>query len=290
MLRVESEDGWWLITHPDHAHLAGEFAAHWGNTLFAAPEPRAHVLFGISVHDDGWAARDLHPVITREGKPSAFSHELVGRYSAFEEIDLPEYLAVRERAVEKLETVDRYAALLVSLHTYNLLTAHADRTTISAAQLPLLDEFLDRQQVRLERLRTEVRRMPDLEGQLTSEQRVLDNFHLLQATDNLSLLSCVDYRQPSTLLHPLRKLDGGASPVKVTPVGHRSFVLDPYPFAEPHLTFHVRARHVRGKTFTADSVLQARFSAAESELLTITVAAQEPAWVSGASEDVRPAS
>jgi hypothetical protein len=26
MLRLESETGWWLVTHPDHARLAGNFA------------------------------------------------------------------------------------------------------------------------------------------------------------------------------------------------------------------------------------------------------------------------
>ena len=85
---METETGWWLITHPDHARLAGAFAAAWGNEQFRKPEPRDRVLYGISTHDDGWADRDKHPSITREGKPSAFSTELVGKYSAFEEIDL----------------------------------------------------------------------------------------------------------------------------------------------------------------------------------------------------------
>ncbi|MBV8673150.1 MAG: DUF3891 family protein, partial [Acidobacteriaceae bacterium] len=51
MLRFETETGYWLITHVDHAHLAGEFAASWGNERFRAPEPRAHVVKGISRHD-----------------------------------------------------------------------------------------------------------------------------------------------------------------------------------------------------------------------------------------------
>jgi hypothetical protein len=106
MLRMESETGWWLITHPDHAHLAGDFAAAWGNAQFRKPEPRARVLKGIACHDDGWAARDAHPTITRQGKPSAFSTELVGKYSAFEEIDLEEYLAVRDRAVRIIAEED----------------------------------------------------------------------------------------------------------------------------------------------------------------------------------------
>src|SRR5271157_669584 len=143
MLRMETETGWWLIAHPDHARLAGAFAAAWGNAQFRKPEPRAHVLHGIASHDDGWAARDAHPSITRQGKPSAFSTELVGRYSAFEEIDLEEYLAVRDRAVRIIAEEDPYAGLLISMHTYNLLTAHADRLTITPEGLVLLDGFLE---------------------------------------------------------------------------------------------------------------------------------------------------
>ena len=99
MLRLQSKTGWWLVTHVDHAHLAGAFAERWGNDRFLTPEPRERVLRGVHAHDDGWAARDQHPQITRQGKPSAFSVELVGKYSAFEEIDLADYLAVRDRAV-----------------------------------------------------------------------------------------------------------------------------------------------------------------------------------------------
>ncbi len=142
MLRLETETGWWLVTHPDHARLAGAFAEHWGNDQFRAPEPREHVLRGIARHDDGWAARDALPQITRQGKPSAFSVELVGKYSAFEEIDLADYLAVRDRAVRLIAAEDPYAAVLISMHTYSLLHDHADRSTIAPAQLPLLDEFL----------------------------------------------------------------------------------------------------------------------------------------------------
>ena len=47
--------------------------------------------------------------ITRQGKPSAFSIELVGKYSAFEEIDLADYLAVRDRAVRIIAEKDPYA-------------------------------------------------------------------------------------------------------------------------------------------------------------------------------------
>ena len=145
MLRLETDTGWWLVTHPDHARLAGAFAERWGNDQFLRPEPRTHVLKGIACHDDGWAARDAVPQITRQGKPSAFSTELVGKYSAFEEIDLSDYLAVRSRAVRLIAAEDPYAAVLISMHTYSLLNDHADRSTIAPDQLPLLDDFLVQQ-------------------------------------------------------------------------------------------------------------------------------------------------
>ena len=156
MLRLKTATGWWLVTHPDHARLAGAFAEQWGNQRFLSPEPRRNVLRGIRRHDDGWATRDRNPQITRQGKPSAFSVELVGKYSAFEEIDLADYLAVRDRAVRQIASEDAYAALLISMHTYNLLTEHADRATIAPADLPLLDSFLEQQRDFQQSLRSQI--------------------------------------------------------------------------------------------------------------------------------------
>src|SRR6202035_1062486 len=132
------------------------------------------------------------PQITRQGKPSAFSVELVGKYSAFEEIDLADYLAVRDRAVRLIAKEDAYAALLISMHTYNLLTAHADRSTIAPEQLPLLDQFLDHQKALQQALRLQIIADPQFTPDQKTEATVMDHFHLLQASDNLSLLTCVD--------------------------------------------------------------------------------------------------
>jgi len=271
MLRLETETGWWLVTHPDHARLAGAFAEHWGNDRFLRPKPRAHVLKGISCHDDGWAARDAQPQITRQGKPSAFSSELVGKYSAFEEIDLADYLAVRSRAVRLIAAEDAYAALLISMHTYSLLNDHADRSTIAPAQLPLLDDFLLQQKALQQSLREQMTADSRFTPADASEAKVLHNFRLLQATDNLSLLTCVDFRQPAHLLHPLPLCGGGHSRVEVKSTGPRHFVLDPYPFAEPSLTFSFPARKVEGKIFGSAAELQRRFQAATVEILSVTL-------------------
>jgi hypothetical protein len=273
MLRLETETGWWLVTHPDHARLAGAFAERWGNERFLPPEPREHVLRGIARHDDGWAARDAAPQITRQGKPSAFSVELVGKYSAFEEIDLEDYLAVRDRAVRLIAAEDPYAAILISMHTYSLLNDHADRSTIAPAQLPLLDRFLEQQKALQASLLAPICANPSFTPKQTTESAILDHFRLLQASDYLSLLTCVDFRQPAHLLHPLPLRDDGHIPVQVRAISPRHFVLDPYPFAEAWLTFQFPARHVKGKTYSEAAELQRAFNQAPVETLSVTVSA-----------------
>jgi hypothetical protein len=271
MLRMETETGWWLIRHPDHAELAGAFAAAWGNERFRKPEPRGRVLYGIARHDDGWAARDARPSITRQGKPSAFSTELVGKYSAFEEIDIADYLAVRDRAVRLIAEKDAYAGLLISMHTYNLLTAHADRSTIAPEGLEMLDVFLERLRAYQDELRAAIQSDASLEAEAKPDKIITEHFRLLQACDNLSLLTCVDYASHANLLHPLPLNDGSTSEVQVMPLGPRHFRLDPWPFAEAELTFEFPARHVEGKTFVSSQQLTSAFSAAQEQKLAVTL-------------------
>jgi len=273
MLRLETETGWWLVTHPDHARLAGAFAERWGNDLFLSPEPREHVLRGIAHHDDGWAARDAVPQITRQGKPSAFSTELVGKYSGFEEIDLVDYLAVRDRAVRQIATEDPYAALLISMHTYNLLSDRSDRSSIVPEQLPLFEKFLEGQTALQDSWRKEIASNPQLKPDHKSDAVILDHFRLLQANDYLSLLTCVDFQKPVNLLHALPTRHGKHAPVQVRAIATRHFVLDPYPFAEPSISFQFPARHVKSKLFSSAKELQDAFAAAPVETLSVTVSA-----------------
>lgn len=273
MLRAESETGWWLITHQDHARLAGDFARAWGNAKFRRPEPRSRVLKGIACHDDGWVARDEHPSITRQGKPSAFSTELVGKYSAFEEIDLEQYLAVRDRAVRIIAGEDPYAAILISMHTTNLLTAHADRSTIAPEGLVLLDAFVERQREYQGELHLAIVADKSLTAVDTSEQTILEHFRLLQACDNLSLLACVAFSSPADLLHPLPVNNGGTAEVSVLPLVPRRFQLAPWPFAQPELSFAFPARHVTGKLFADSQSLEAAFHVAPIEQLNVTLSA-----------------
>jgi hypothetical protein len=271
MLRLESNTGWWLVTHVDHARLAGTFATHWGNALFIRPEPRDDVMEGISTHDDGWEKRDSLPEITKQGKPSAFSSELVGKYSAFEEIDLQDYLAVRGAAVKQVAAKNLYAGLLVSMHTYDLLQNRADHRTIAPDQLPLLQNFLCAQQEFQVTTKTGLAKMNKHSPDDLTEGRILDNFHLLQACDNLSLLTCVDYRSPANLLHPLPVKEGGRQSVNLVYLDQRHFRLTPYPFAKSPLTIDFPARYVPSARFASNEELRDKFNNATVERLSVTL-------------------
>ena len=180
---------------------------------------------------------------------------------------------MREKAVRIIADQDPYAGLLISMHTYNLLTAHADRSTIAPAQLPLLDEFLDQQKTFQDSLAHKIAADPRFMREEKAESAILDHFRLLQATDNLSLLACVDFSRPAHLLHRLPLRDGGHARVEVRSAGSRHFVLDPYPFAEPSLSFQFPARHVKGRIFATAAELQEQFAAAPVQTLSVTVSA-----------------
>jgi len=139
--------------------------------------------------------------------------------------------------------------------------------------LPLLDSFLDQQRAFQDSLRQRISGDSRFASEQKTEGAILDHFRLLQATDNLSLLTCVDFRPPAHLLHPLPLRAGGYSRIEVKSVGSRHFVLDPYPFREPSLSFQFPARHVAGKTFSSAEELHARFDAARVEMLSVTVRA-----------------
>ena len=271
MLRLQENGGWSLVTHPDHAALAGCFAEQWGNSTFLPPEPRAEVLAGISRHDDGWRERDVNPQITRAGIPAAFSRELVGKYSAFEEIDLDDYLAVRRRAVAEVAAGSPYAGLLVSMHTFDLLSARADRATINPRDLPKLDTFLLEQRALQWTLREQIDEAAILPPEQRNSTAFLDHFRLLQACDNLSLVACTDYPGEATLLHPLPTRDGDHRAVQVERVGARAFRLSPFPFPADEMAFSVLSRFVPGDRFGSHAELAEAFHAAPVEEVTIRI-------------------
>ena len=66
---------------------------------------------------------------------------------------------------------------------------------------------------------------------------------------------------------------GEPARVRVRSAGPLHFVLDPYPFSEPSLSFTFPARHVKGKLFESAKELQEAYAASPMEMLSVTVSA-----------------
>lgn len=269
MIRIKTPEGYLLVGHQEHARLAGRFAGRWGNALFPPPAPPAalpEVLLAVFHHDDAWAGRDATPFLTRENRPSAFTRELVGTYSAFEEIDLADYLAVRGAATEAIATGHPYAAILISMHTVNLLTEQADLSTIKAAERPLHTAFIAEQLRRQKELAAAL--PPELAAHASPEQ-LQRAFEFLQFCDNLSLLTCVRYEAARPLRHTHLDAAGVRRTITCTPLAAETYRINPWPFDTPTADFTVPARRIPDAACADLGTFRSAHAAAPVEQLPI---------------------
>jgi Protein of unknown function (DUF3891) len=269
MIRIETDAGWILVEHREHALLAGRFARHWGNAEFAAPEPRADILAAVDRHDDAWTELDAVPFLTREGRPGAFSRELVGKYAAFEEIELAGYLGVRDRAADAVAADNPFAAIVISMHTVNLLTERADLAGLSESDRALHRAFIERQLGLQAKLIGALAGGPNAGGDLAA--RLHRAFEFLQACDSLSLTVCVRYPEPISLRHRHPKRDGTSAQLVCTPLGDDTYRIAPWPLDAGELGLETPCRHVKGKVFANEAAFRAAFAAAPVGRLKVRI-------------------
>ncbi len=270
MIRIEEDSRWLLLPHRDHAALAGEFARHWKNDTFSPPDPFAHVLDAVSRHDDSWDAPDRHPDLTPEGRPSAFSHELVETYDAFEEIDLAAYLHVRGQATGQAAARDPYSAILISMHTENLLTEQADLSGLTDSDRELHARFIEGQRARQLELRAQLAGRSDLLPYL-DDASLRRAFEFLQACDSFSLLVGVDFPEPSKLRHRHPQRAGEPVEIRFLPQGNNVYQLDPWPLDEPEIEFLVPYRRVPKSACESLDDFRSAYAAVEPVLRRITI-------------------
>jgi hypothetical protein len=262
MIRAETSDAWILITHPDHAALAGAFAGAWGNARFPRPEPFGDIHYAVAHHDDGWRSRDAAPTLTRDGRPEAFTRSLVGAYAAFEEIDLPHYLAVRGAATAAVAEANPFAGILVSMHTVNLLTEQADASTIRPEHRPAYAAFLAEQRA------WQAATASRLGADSAALQR---GFEFLQCCDNLSLIACSGYDQAVNLRHAQPDTVGARHLLRCESIGASCWSIRPWPFAPGPLQFRLPYRTVPKASCRDTLSLRDAFAAARPETRLVTL-------------------
>jgi hypothetical protein len=130
MLIRDDGETWTAIAQPAHAWMAGQLARAWNPVLASS------VVLATELHDIGWSELDRRPPL----------HAPERRAAAFFEVRRDRRLALWKRVVERVEPIDPYAALLVSLHATNIHTRYGDDQPRSflAAQRDDQDELLAR--------------------------------------------------------------------------------------------------------------------------------------------------
>jgi len=175
---------------------------------------------------------------------------------------------VRGRATEAAAARDPYAAILISMHTVNLLTEQADPSELSTSDTEVLNEFVAGQRSRQAALKSLLLERGFSEEQLGSEA-LQWGFEFLQACDSLSLLIGVDYPTKSVLRHAQKTRDGKSVEVVFRPEGDATYSLDPYPLDEDPISFQFSYRRLPRSATESLASFQQAYTEAELEQKTI---------------------
>jgi hypothetical protein len=271
MVIRELKDGRSYVSlQEDHAELAAQFAAHWGNQRFSQLRPYKTMVFATTYHDSGYREFEGNPPINAEkGRPYAHRENI----PSFEAVELKAYA----KNVDWLCSHDLYAGLLVSMHRTGLWHNRYNVFTKPAGNLRERSQEVQRAKKELEAKHEEFKKtlsagIPDFENELSY------NYRALQIFDLLSLYFCCDgYASENEFkeytIAPVRVAydsDEGVE-LKITPNGPDSVKMTPYPFDASPLQFSVRTRLVMPtKGQSAEAALEA-YQKAPRQLLTFEI-------------------
>lgn len=253
--RTEGRD-WLLIAQRDHAHLAANMAAAWGNNDI--PElPAADLLVpAVRLHDDGWAEWDRHPRIDPDH----------GRPRSFTEMPLAVSTAIWERSIEscRANCPQPWTATWVSMHFCDLAGKARVNRSGEAEEVAAADAFLRGQAGLAQAVREDVSRdgieLPS--GVETFEEFLQIGFRWMQFFDRASLRLCCDPgRQPFEIALP------GGDSLRWTLHEAGIIVVEAYPFHVASLELEVTAHRIPARRYSDDAEFQAVFASAPSETL-----------------------
>jgi hypothetical protein len=171
--------GYWLITQPDHAALAGELAAHFVSPGF--PSLEEHAVRAIAVHDAGWAL--FGP---EQENPAPPPTDASGKPLSFLEILPEDFIRAWSASIDRAEGGSPVGGIMVSRHFCRLGRGRLAAGGDNAADTQRLVTFLKQEAQREQRLGGCVPyTQPELE-------RLTD---VLQFCDLLSLYLCCGTRR-----------------------------------------------------------------------------------------------
>jgi hypothetical protein len=271
MVIRELKDGRAYVSlQEDHAELAAQFAAHWGNQQFSQLRPYKTMVFATTYHDSGYREFEGNPPINAEkGRPYAHRENI----PSFEEVELKAYA----RNVDWLCSHDLYAGLIVSMHRTGLWHNRYNVFTQPAGNLRERSPAVQNAKKELESKQQEYKKTlaaanPKFEDELAY------NYRALQIFDLLSLYFCCDgyvaeKEFKEYTIAPIRIAydSNEEAELKITPKGPGAVKMTPFPFDASPLKFSVRTRLMTpAKGQTAEAGLEA-YQKAPRQLLTFEI-------------------
>ena len=216
IVRREPDGSLILITQNDHAKLSGLFAAHWGNAVFARPQPWESVVRAAAYHDWGWSRYETEPLYD----------EARGTAPTFQEVpNSGHQLAAYQDAIDRLWEIDPYAGLLVSRHRTGLWRQRYGAVEVAPTQRnlgPEVDAMTSREEARQE-----------LALHSLDRKIFAINYQLLQIYDLLSLYLCTGSPVARTIASAPSDYAGdghGGTPLTLTPRETGLIGIAPFPF------------------------------------------------------------
>jgi uncharacterized protein DUF3891 len=219
-----------LIGQTDHSRLAGQLAAHWGNSHFATPDPLESMMRAATFHDYGWLRYETSPLIHPDtGEPYHFLQVPLGASQ----------LASYQWGLDWMASIDPYAGLIINMHRtglwqnrYGVIT-HPEAYTLTELSAEVRD-FIKRNERWQEKVRT------------SWDQRQLDvNYRLMQIWDFLALYFCCEdpyeeYIEPV----PIGYSEKDDIRMTINPAGTSKVAFDPYPFDVRPLNVQLMSRRL----------------------------------------------
>jgi hypothetical protein len=239
MILQDHGDHLLVIRQTDHAVLSGFLAREWGNDLFRRPDLFESFCLAAREHDNGWCEWELAPQIDPKTRVPY----------TFMSIPTEEHVALYQRGIERLIKVDRYAALLASLHCSGLYDR--SRATIpgfstkyvKSTESQMVNEFLQTLKLQQLRLKVDLRANPATKS-LAEDKSLERNAGVLEALDRLSLYFCLNFLAEATIdnvpLHTEREIVDW----ELRPLRDNGVSLAPYPFRRNPLSVSILARRV----------------------------------------------
>ncbi len=254
IVRKEKNGELLLIGQTDHSRLVGQFAAHWGNAAFAAPQPFESIARAAAFHDYGWLRYETNPLFNAEKGETPNFRDIPPSASRLEGY---------QWCVDWLLGADPYAALIVNMHRTGLSRARYGTISYppqSARPLaPEVETFVTRNEQRQE------------EEKAAFDQRQLwSNYRLLQAWDLLGLYFCCqepceDYIEPVPQTYQDDKSAGVRLSLK--PVGPRKVAIDPFPFDRRPFPVQLTCKRLPQVTYPDAASFQRAYFQAPTELM-----------------------